>query len=82
MASDTLKLTEKAGDIVLQSRCLTYLTVTAKTRSKKILLAEQSPAWARVMVDMLHGQKTGVAHLRNGDVTAAFEQASQAVKRV
>lgn len=87
--SDTLKLTEKAGDIVLQSRCLTYLTVTQRRRGaveNTRRYAEQSlaSATAAKMVEYIAMAKGNLAwvHLRNGDVTAAFEQASQAVENL
>ena len=87
--SDTLKLTEKAGDIVLQSRCLTYLTVTQRRRGaveNTRRYAEQSlaSATAAKMVEYIGMAKENVAwvHLRNGDVVTAFEQASQAVENL
>jgi class 3 adenylate cyclase/predicted ATPase len=87
--SDALKLTEKAGDIVLQSRCLTYLTVTQRRRGaveNTRRYAEQSlvSATAAKMTDYIGMAKGNLAwvHLRNGDVVTAFEQASQAVKNL
>ena len=87
--SDTLKLTEKAGDIVLQSRCLTYLTVTQRRRGaveNTRRYAEQSlaSATAAKMVEYIGMAKGNLAwvHLRNGDVATAFEQASQAVENL
>lgn len=87
--SDTLKLTEKAGDIVLQSRCLTYLTVTQRrcgAVENTRRYAEQSlvSATAAKMVEYVAMAKGNLAwvHLRSGNIATAFEQASQAVENL
>jgi predicted ATPase/class 3 adenylate cyclase len=87
--SDTLKLTERAGDIVLQSRCLTYLTVTHRRRGaveNTRCYAEQSlvSATAAKMVEYIAMARGNLAwvYLRNGDAATAFEQASQAVENL
>jgi class 3 adenylate cyclase len=87
--SDALELTEKTGDIVLQSRCFTYLTVIQRRRGdveNTRRYAEQSlcSATAARMVEYVGMAKGNLAwvRLRDGDVGAAFEQASQGVENL
>ena len=83
---DALELTEKTGDIVVQTRCLTYLTVTHRRRGQvedACRYAEQSLAAATAagMIEYI-GMARGTAwvHLRTGDVAAAVEYASASVE--
>jgi tetratricopeptide (TPR) repeat protein len=87
--SDALRLTEKTGDTVLQSRCLTYLTVIHRRRGQidgARRYAEQSLSSATTtsMVEYIGMAKGNLAwaHLRNGDVAAAFEQACAGVEKL
>ena len=87
--SDALQLTEKTGDTVLQSRCLTYLTVIHRRRGQidgTRRYAEQSlsSAAATSMLEYIGMAKGNLAwvHLRNGDVVAAFEQACEGVEKL
>jgi class 3 adenylate cyclase len=80
--SDALELTEKTGEIVLQSRCLTYLAVIERRRGEvenTRRYAEQSlaSATAAKMVEYIGMAKGNLAwvDLRNGEVARAFEHA-------
>jgi class 3 adenylate cyclase/tetratricopeptide (TPR) repeat protein len=85
--SDALELTEKTGEIVLQSRCLTYLAVIERRRGEvenTRRYAEQSlaSATAAKMVEYIGMAKGNLAwvDLRNGEVASAFEHASGGVE--
>jgi tetratricopeptide (TPR) repeat protein len=87
--SEALKLTEKTGDIVLQSRSLTYLTMIHRKRGaveNTRRFAEQSLTSATMakMVEYVGMAKGNLAwvHLRNGDLASAFEQATDGVQNL
>jgi predicted ATPase/class 3 adenylate cyclase len=87
--NDALRLTEQTGDVVLQSRCLTYLTVIHRRRGE----VEQaracadkslsSAAGARMIeyVGMAKGNLAWV-HLREGDLAAAYADGSEGVEKI
>jgi tetratricopeptide (TPR) repeat protein len=84
-----LKLTEKTGDIVLQSRSLTYLTMIHRKRGaveNTRRCAEQSLTSATMakMVEYVGMAKGNLAwvHLRNGNLASAFEQATDGVQNL
>jgi tetratricopeptide (TPR) repeat protein len=84
-----LKLTEKTGDIVLQSRSLTYLTMIHRKRGaveNTRRYAEQSLTSATMakMVEYVGMAKGNLAwvYLRDGDLASAFEQATDGVQNL
>jgi hypothetical protein len=87
--SDALKLTERTGDIVLRSRCLTYLTVIRRRRGEVIdaqNYAEQSLSSAVIArmpeyIGMAKGNLAWV-HLRNGDLSSAYQDAREGVEKL
>jgi predicted ATPase/class 3 adenylate cyclase len=86
---EALRLTEQAGDVVLQSRCLTYLTVIHRRRGEVLAArdyAEQSlssGAGARMIeyVGMAKGNLAWV-HLREGNLAAAYSDGSEGVEKI
>ena len=87
--SDALKLTERTGDIVLRSRCLTYLTVIRRRRGDvgdAQNYAEQSLSSAITarMLEYIGMAKGNLAwvHLRNGDLSSAYQDACEGVEKL
>jgi tetratricopeptide (TPR) repeat protein len=85
--NDALKLTERTGDIVLQLRCLTYLTLIQRRRgaiedTRRYAEHSLASATAAQMVEYIAMAKGNLAwvHLRNGDVASAFKEAAEAVE--
>ena len=85
--NDAFKLTEKTGDIVLQSRCLTYLSLIQRRRgaiedTRRYAEHSLASATAAKMVEYIAMAKGNLAwvHLRNGDVASAFKEAAEAVQ--
>jgi tetratricopeptide (TPR) repeat protein len=85
--NDALKLTERTGDIVLQSRCLTYLTLIQRRRgaiedTRRYAEHSLASATSAKMVEYIAMAKGNLAwvHLRNGDVASAFKEAAEAVE--
>lgn len=86
---DALKLTEKTGDIVLQSRCLTYLTIIQRRRGEVDAVrryAEQSLGCAAAarMVEYIGMAKGNFAwlHLRQGDIARAYEEGRDGMEKL
>jgi tetratricopeptide (TPR) repeat protein len=87
--NEALRLTEQAGDVVLQSRCLTYLTVIHRRRGEVLAArdyAEQSLSsgtGARMIeyVGMAKGNLAWV-HLREGNLAAAYSDGSEGVEKI
>ena len=87
--SDALKLTERTGDIVLRSRCLTYLTVIRRRRGEvgdAQNYAEQSLSSAITarMLEYIGMAKGNLAwvHLRNGDLSSAYQDACEGAEKL
>ena len=86
---DALKLAGQTGDIVLESRCLTYLTVIQRRRGEieaARSYAEQSlfsATKARLLeyIGMAKGNLAWV-DLRCGDLTAAYEKGREGVEKL
>jgi class 3 adenylate cyclase/tetratricopeptide (TPR) repeat protein len=86
---DALKLTERTGDIVLRSRCLTYLTVICRRRGEvedAQNYAEQSLSSAMTArmpeyIGMAKGNLAWV-HMRNGDLSSAYQDACEGVEKL
>src|SRR5439155_16617230 len=86
---NALKLTEQMGDIVLESRCLTYLTIIQRRRGKieaargcaEESLSSATNARMIEYVGMAKGNLAWV-HLREGDLAAAYADGSEGVEKI
>ena len=87
--NDALKLTKRTGDIVLQSRCLTYLTVIRRRHGEVECARDyagqslSSAVTARMpeYIGMAKGNLAWV-HLRNGDLLSACKEAREGVEKL
>ena len=86
---NALKVAEQTGDIVLQSRCLTYLTVVHRRRGEVEAarhhagqsLSLASTARMPEYIGMAKGNLAWV-HLREGDFETAYQEACEGEERL
>src|SRR2546428_10853425 len=86
---NALKLTEQTGDIVLASRCLTYLTISYRRRgnlesTRRYAEQSLSTATAARMIEYIGMAKGNLAwvQLRNGDLTSAYAHACEGAEKI
>jgi eukaryotic-like serine/threonine-protein kinase len=87
--NSALKVTEQTGDIVVASRCLTYLTISNRRKGNledTHRYAEQALATATTarMMEYIGMAKGNLAwvKLRNGDLASAYTYACEGVEEI